>query len=161
MRSNEDIESAIAHHGTSVVRACSAYLPTHDAEDVFQETFLRYARSTTVFDGDEHRKAWLIRVAINLCKDVMKSPRYGDESIEEIAEPSVQPEQDAVADRMRLRGALDKLPPDQRAAVVLSAVAGCTASEIAKILDKPENTVYSLVRRGKIKLREVLEHEGS
>ena len=49
MRSDADIETAMASHGAAVLRACSAYLPRHDAEDVFQETFLRYAKRSEPF----------------------------------------------------------------------------------------------------------------
>ena len=160
MRSDADIETAMASHGAAVLRACSVYLARHDAEDVFQETFLRYAQHGAPFNDDEHAKAWLIRVAINLCKDELRAARRGDSPLDEVEEISHLPEQEQVGDRMRIRSALEELSPDQRTAVLLTVVEGYTVPEASRIMDKPENTIYSLVRRGKRKLKGVLGHDG-
>ena len=159
MRSDADIEAAMTRHGSAVLRACSVYLARHDAEDVFQETFLRYALHDAPFNDDEHAKAWLIRVAINLCKDELRAARRSDSSLDEVEEVSHPPEQEQVGDRMRVRSALEELSPDQRAAVLLTVVEGYTVPEASRIMDKPENTIYSLVRRGKRKLKGVLGHD--
>ena len=50
-------------HGDVVWRACVAYVPAHDAEDVLQNTFLKYAMHEQAFSSAEHEKAWLLRVA--------------------------------------------------------------------------------------------------
>ena len=74
MRSDADIEEAIDLYGDTVLRASMSYLSSHhDAEDVFQDTFIKYATCTVNFNDETHRKAWLIRVAINICKDRLRA----------------------------------------------------------------------------------------
>ena len=64
-------EAVVREHGDDVLRAAMMQLSNRaDAEDVVQETFLRYATSAPRFVSKEHEKAWLLRVAINLAKDM-------------------------------------------------------------------------------------------
>ena len=74
MRPHEDIEQAMDAHGSTVWRVCVLYFrASADAQDAFQDTMVKYALADTVsFNDDEHRKAWLIRVAANTCKDMLK-----------------------------------------------------------------------------------------
>lgn len=69
MRDARDIERAMDAYGDIVWRACLAYVTPHDAEDAFQDTFVKYARRDEEFRDEEHKKAWLVRVAVNGCKD--------------------------------------------------------------------------------------------
>jgi len=156
MRSDADIEEAIDRYGDAVLRACSAYLSPHDAEDAFQDTFLRYATHETAFNDEEHRKAWLIRVAMNLSKDHLRRSSTKAQPLDEAPEIAVESEDDRLADRMRMNEALRQLSDDQRLALMLSAVEGYAVPQIAAIMGKPENTVYSHITRGKRKLRKVL-----
>ena len=74
MRSEQDITAAVNRYGDTVMRICMVYLKsTADTEDIFQEVFLKYAQSDKAFENEEHKKAWIIKVAINACKDMIKS----------------------------------------------------------------------------------------
>ncbi len=53
-----------------------------EAEDAFQNTFMKYALCDKLFNDEEHKKAWLLRVAINICKDVLKAARRKDVSLD-------------------------------------------------------------------------------
>lgn len=162
MRAKHDIERTIDIHGDTVWRVCVLYFKQHtDAQDAFQETLLKYAISDTDFSDDEHRKAWLIRVATNVCKDMLKASHRKNTSIDD-----EQTDYDPVAEGQdtqpgsTLHEALDAIrsltdPP--RTPVYLALYEGYTAPEIAEILDAPTNTVYSWVARGKQQLREVLQ----
>ena len=71
IRSNEFIENAMRRWGDTVLRlALSHTRSVSDAEDVFQDVFLRLLKNDTVFNDDEHLKAWLLRVTINRCLDL-------------------------------------------------------------------------------------------
>ena len=65
----------MARHGDTVWRVCLTALCRHaDAEDAFQNSFLKYALADDVqFREEEHRKAWLIRVASNTCRDMRRA----------------------------------------------------------------------------------------
>ena len=74
MRSEQGITAAVNRYGDTVMRICMVYLKnTADTEDIFQEVFLKYAQSDKAFENEEHKKAWIIKVAIKACKDMIKS----------------------------------------------------------------------------------------
>lgn len=159
MRSREDIERAIGRFGDTVWRVCALRLrETADAQDAFQETFLRYATSDTAFSDDEHRKAWLIRVATNVGKDMLKAAARRTVPLDGAQEAPPSRDPLDVPDS-RLREALDaiaSLPDPPKTPVYLALYEGYTAPEIAKMLDAPVNTVYSWISRGKQRLKEAL-----
>ncbi len=166
MRVRADIESAMVVHADTVMRVCSVYLrEPADREDAFQETFLRYARYERSFNGDEHRKAWLIRVASNVCKDQLKSSAARTESLDALTEDGLAVTGDDGQEGQRVlehSEVLDALRGiDQRYGIVLylKYFEGYTAAQIAKLLDMPENTVYTNLSRGKQRLKGVLGHE--
>ena len=160
MRSNADITRAVEAHSDTVLRVCSVYFGGRpEREDAFQETFLKYARSQTEFNDEEHRKAWLIRVATNVCKDMLKKAESKAVLLEELDE-ATQPQWDQgveTSDRAEeLTAALRELDERYRVVLYLKYYEGYTAAEISKMLDIPENTVYTNLTRGREKLKEVL-----
>lgn len=152
----------MGRHGDAVWRVCVLYFRSHaDAQDAFQDAFLKYALADQVqFNDDEHCKAWLIRVCANVCKDMLKAACRRTVPLETAAEaacaasndPAVQPASfsSEVVDAMR---SLDDPP---RTPLYLSIYEGYTAPEIAHMVDAPVNTVYSWIARGKKQLQEVL-----
>ena len=74
MRSEQEVNIAIERYADMILRLCVVSLKNRsDAEDVFQIVFLKYAFRDKPFDSPEHEKAWLIRVASNACKDLLKN----------------------------------------------------------------------------------------
>ena len=154
MRSEQEVNSAIELYSDMILRLCMVYLKNSaDAEDIFQTVFLKYALHGKVFASPEHEKAWLIRVTINACKDLLKSFfRSRTISIEEFKEyaPTVTQEQYAVME------AVWALPKQYRDVIYLHFYEGYTAPEIAGILKRNPNTVYTHLHKGKELLREAL-----
>lgn len=161
MRAQADIEQAIGAHGSAVWRVCVLHLGRGgDAEDAYQSAFLKYALADTVFfEGEEHRKAWLIRVAGNTCKDMLRAASRRDEPLGDSAnqvpspsDPLAQPASfhSEVVDAMRT------LPDPPRTPLYLSLCEGYAAADIADMLGAPVNTVYSWISRGKKMLKEAL-----
>lgn len=164
MREHDDIERVIRQHAGTVARVCSLYFGRRpEREDAFQDTFLRYAQSDREFADDEHVKAWLIRVAANVCKDALKRAEAKTVSVDhfdDTAAPQWRQPGIETGERFdELTEALRKLDDKYRVALYLKYYEGYTAAEIAKMTDVPENTVYSHLARGREKLKEVLAHD--
>lgn len=159
MRDSQNIESALEKHGTTVWHVCAVHLPFHDAQDAYQETFVRYAMADqTDFKGEEHEKAWLIRVATNVCKDMLKASSRKVVSLDQSSE-SLAESRDSAFPLSRTQEVLDaiqEIPEPSRTPLYLSVYEGYTAREIADMLGSPLGTVDSWIARGKKKLREAL-----
>lgn len=157
MRSEEEVKRAVEQYADTVRRLCMIHLKNYaDTEDIFQTVFLKYALSTAAFESQEHERAWLIRVTINACKDLLKSFfRSRTVSIEEILEQPAAPSEE---NREVLEAVLS-LPVKYREVIYLHYYEGYTAPEIGRILKKNVNTVYSLMKRAREMLRDRLGGE--
>ena len=123
-----------------------------DAEDVFQEVFLRYFRHEEKFYTDEYRKAWLIRCTVNRCKSLLASPwRRRIVPLETAEEVGVED------DYRDVYSAVLSLPAKYRTAIHLHYFEGLSVAEMAQTLDVPEGTVKSQLSRGRALLRDMLE----
>ena len=132
MRSEEEAARAIERYGDMVRRLCLVHLKNPaDTEDIFQNVFLKYVLSPVVFESPEHEKAWLIRVTINACRDLVKSFfRSRTVPLEELLD---QPAPLSEEHREVLEAVL-ALPQKYRDAVYLHYYEGYTAAEIGAIL---------------------------
>lgn len=158
MRSEAEVVHAVERYADMVQRICFYYLKNEaDTEDVFQNVFLKYMLNEKPFTDEEHEKAWLLRVAINACKDYLKSFfRRNTVSLDAVNEMAATvPE-----DHREVMEAVLSLPAKYKDPVYLHYYEGYSAAEIGKILGKKENTVYSLLSRGRKLLKEKLGGEG-
>lgn len=158
MRSEEEAARAIGQYGDMVRRLCLVHLKNPaDTEDIFQNVFLKYVLSPVVFESPEHEKAWLIRVTINACKDLLRSFfRSRTVSLEEVLD---QPAPLTGEDR-EVWAAVLALPQKYRDVIYLHYYEGYTAPEMARILGKNPNTVYTLLTRARQMLRQTLGGDG-
>lgn len=129
-----------------------------DAEDIAQEAMLRLLIYQPEFAGTEHEKAWMARTTVNLCKDLFKSKWHRDtvgmdammQGEKLCALPSF-PEDDETLQAVR------KLPRRYRDCLYLFYYEDYSVREIAMILDEPENTVKTNLRRGREALKQRLK----
>ena len=161
MRLHHDIEQTIDTYTDTVWRVCSLYFrQNHDIQDAFQETFLKYSLSETLFKEEEHRKAWLIRVATNICKDMLKAAHRSNLPLVHTDFESPAPRRsagDIPGSGLRdVLEAFSELPDPPRTPLYLALYEGYSAPEISEIVDAPINTVYSWIARGKQQLKEAL-----
>ena len=128
-----------------------------DTEDIFQTVFLKYVLSSVSFESEEHEKAWLIRVTINACKDLIRSFfRSHTVSLDEVMEqPALLPPYN----REVLEAVLS-LPKKYKDVVYLHYYECYTAPQISRIIGKNVNTIYTLLTRAKQMLREKLGGDG-
>ncbi len=154
---HEAIELALERHGKRVLHLAYSYLHSREeAEDVLQDVMVKYLQSAPDFASDEHEKAWLLRVTINLCKNHLKAPwrRLKADMPEDISTEDKTSE-----DTFALRQAVLDLPPKYRAVIHLFYYEDLPASQIASILGQKETTVRSLLFRARNILREKLGEE--
>lgn len=155
MKSEEEAGRAIEQYADMVRRICMIHLKNYeDAEDIFQTVFLKYVLRSEPFDSPEHEKAWIIRVTVNACRDLVKSFfRSRTVSLDQLIEkPQYMPE-----DHSDILEAVLELPARFRDVVYLHYYEGYSAPEIGRILKKNPNTVYTLLARARQLLKTRLE----
>lgn len=162
-KSDEEIEKEAGEildlYGNSILRLAISYLHNkEDAEDILQETMIKFVTVRPVFENDTHRKAWLMRVAANLSKNRIDYNNVRDtmELNEEIA-GEVQEDLDKGDEYRAIWDAVRCLPVVQREAIHLFYQEGYPTAEIAKITGRREATVRSDLKRARDKLRELLK----
>lgn len=152
----DDITPIIQAYSNILFRICIIILKNEqDVQDVLQETYIRYMQKAPIFEDEEQIKAWLIRVAVNLCKDFLrfhKRNNYMDyESIERYYQG---PEQSA--EHAEVMECLLKLNVKYKAILLLHYVEGYNVKEIAKIMALTESAVKKRMQRGRVILKNML-----
>ncbi|MGN0573926.1 MAG: RNA polymerase sigma factor [Acutalibacteraceae bacterium] len=150
-----DAERVINEYGDSIYRLCSVMLKnTFDAQDAVQECFLKYITKAPNFNDSEHEKAWLIKVAANICKDMMrKRRRLSPVSPDEIRNLGKS------EDNAQILGLLVSLEEKYRIVIHLHYVEGYKTGEISSMLGISEAAVKKRLQRGREALREIYEKE--
>lgn len=158
MRSEEEVSKAIDRYADTVRRICMVHLKNYaDTEDIFQDVFLKYALSSGIFENENHEKAWIIRVTVNACKDLIKSFfRSKTISLDELMDEPVRMEEG----QKEILEIVLNLPEKYKDIVYLHYYEGYSAVEIGKLLGKNVNTVYTLLSRARKILQERLEVAG-
>ena len=146
-----DFEVVVRKYADSVLSACIMRLKNEaDADDCFQNTFLKLYTNPPEFREEEHIKAWLLRVAINECKNFIRDNRK-TVPLDSVP-PVVQPNSDDFRD---ISWALMRLEPEYREVLYLYYVEQYKVKEIAGILDKNHNTVKTMLSRGRKKIKKI------
>ena len=151
MNENDQAEYLVETYADAILRLSYTYLKnTHDAQDVCQTVFVKLLTEPREFESREHEKAWILRTAANVCKDLLKSPwrqrRCDLDACAEVAAPE--------APDGSVWEAVSALPPHYRAVIHLHYYEGYQAREIADILGIPLGTVHTRLARGRAKLKE-------
>ena len=144
-------EQTVRKYAQNVSSACMMRLQNWaDAEDCFQNTFIKLYQKSPDFKDENHLKAWLLRVAINECKNLLRDSRRHLSLDAALQLPAPSAEDDA-----DLSWALMKLDPDYREVIYLHYVEQMKVREIADVLGKNPNTVKTLLHRGREKLKAI------
>lgn len=148
-----DIDAVLRQYSDTVYKiALSQVKNKNDADDVFQEVFLRLVKNSKPISSSEHMKAWLIRVTINCCKKHFK--RWSSKTAELLEDiPYVTPEEHDIY------YAVLELPPKYRSVIHLFYYEDLSIKQISDILNLKETTVKSQLSRGRDKLKEKLKGE--
>lgn len=155
------LKQAMADWGDAVYRLALGQTRSRaDAEDVYQDVFLRLLDSGTAFESPEHLKAWLLRVTVNRCRDLARSgwkrrtvaldPEW------DAPDAAAHDDEDAA-----VWDAVGQLPEQQRTAVHLHYVEGYSTEEIASALDCRPATAHTWLFRARARIRELLEADAA
>ena len=152
----QHLESLMLTYGTQVKRMCCFYLQDMSlAEDAAQETFIKAWRSFARFRGESSERTWLMRIAVNTCRDVRRKAwfRRLDRRVtpEELPLSAPAPEEPALAE------AIARLTVREREVILLRYYEQMPPEAIARLLQTPINTVRSRLARAKKKLKQTLE----
>ncbi len=146
------VEKVFDEYGNMLYRIAFVMMKnSFDAEDVVQDTLIKYMEYKKRFETEEYRKAWLIRVDINLCKNRLRFYRNHPKISMEQLSRYYESEEDT-----RLMDSLLLLPQKYREVLLLHYVEGYQGKEIACMLKLSEASVRKRLERGRKKLRELL-----
>jgi RNA polymerase sigma-70 factor (ECF subfamily) len=174
-RDADALELVVDRHQARAYRLAYSMLGNEaDARDISQDAFIRLYEAAGGFDGRSRFSTWFYRILVNLCIDHQRRNRWwrrlaplatpGDKPDDLAFDPpseDASPESDAILKQSisRLRPALDRLSPQQRAAVLLQTQEGFTSREIAAVLKCSENTARVHVHRAIAQLRKLLQND--
>lgn len=146
----------------------------NEIEDLAQEVFIKIYKNLGKFKGESSLYTWIYKIIVNLCLDEMKKRKnviYLDEKIEvddgEVNRelPSEDKSQEELYEEKelqeKLHNCINKLPEKQRVMIVLRDIKGFSYEEISKITDVKLGTVKSQINRARLKLKELLDEEGT
>lgn len=157
-RRDQTIERLIMQYQIPLLRLCYVQLQDRTlAEDAVQETFLKAFKSFAQFRGECSEKTWLTRIAVNTCRDLQRGGwfKHTDRRVTPDMLPvgTVQPD----TEDLDLSLAVMKLPRKMREAILLYYYQDMSTEEIAETLGIAQSSVSNRLRRGREKLRKLLE----
>jgi RNA polymerase sigma-70 factor (ECF subfamily) len=151
---SQSIEEIYERHVSMIYRVSFSYVKnTADAEDISSEVFAKLIRAGVKFKSAEHEKAWLLRTAINLCKNNLKHWRRKNENIDDYINLHNKNHEDETLQ------AVMELPERYKYAVYLYYYEGYSSEEIARMLKKPRSTVLNHLHEARKILKGVLGNE--
>lgn len=155
-------ERLVESYADTILRVSYTYLHNRaDAEDICQEVLLKALAQEQPFRSESHERAWIIRVAINLCKDQLRRAASRQQvALEDAPEPAAPPAQaevEAHAAQSRVLDAVMALPQDMRIAIYLHYYEGYPIRVISAITGASEAAIAKRLSRARAQLREMLK----
>lgn len=166
LKTSESFEEVMRFYMPMVYRIAFSRLgSSHEAEDITQEVFMKYFRADISYNDEEHRKAWLIRCAINCTKTLVTSAWYrhraSDEALDNMEEQGDIPGSDGDIDKIEQKNAVMsavmKLPEKYRTVIHLFYFEDMSVAQISKATGIREATVKSQLSRARDMLKPMLK----
>jgi len=166
MSQHPDFETIYNEHSDMVFNLCYQLLNNQeDAEEVYQDVFLKVNEALDDFRKEAHIKTWIYRITSNACIDRIRKNKRRFKLFQQVSYQTVQqrshdlnPEEslESREQQEEIHHILDLLPAKQKIALVLKSVEGLTQQEIAKSMNMNEKAVESLLSRARKKLKHLL-----
>lgn len=150
---SEYIKVLVDKYSNMIFRICYGVLCNRDdAEDALQDTFLKYLTKSPEFQDEEHEKAWLIRVATNISKN-MSIVRYKRKTVDgaELVDMGVSYEDKYVFE------AISELPVKLKIVMMLYYIEGYSVKEVSRIISVSEDAVRKRLQKGRELLKVKIE----
>lgn len=152
LRLDDYTEKVIQYYSDMVYRLAFARTGTkHDADDIFQEVFFRYVKKKPVFQEEEHRKAWLIRVTINCSNNFWSS--LWNKRTQELSDEMLFETEESI----NLYFELQQLPPKYREVIHLFYYENMSLEEISLALNRKNSTVRTQLTRARAMLKKFMK----
>ena len=146
-------ERLLDTYGNSILRLAYSYLHNYsDAEDILQETLIRYLQNIPQITDTVHEKAWLLKVAVNLSKNQIGYNRL--RNTDELNDELIAEERE---DLSFVWEAVKSLPEKYRETIHLYYYEGYSTGQMAVLLERKESSVRSDLKRGREKLKMILK----
>ena len=154
----EPTDEVVRYYSPMVYRiALTKTQSSHDADDIFQEVFVKLVMNQKTFETEEHRKAWLIRVTINCCNSHFTAPwRKNVDSMDDVMLAQLVDETSAeydIKDGPDVYAEVLKLPQNMREVVILYYYEEMSVREIAQALQTSEVNIKKRLSRARQKLK--------
>lgn len=151
----DGIENIVRTYGNTLYRLCFVMLGNEsDAEDAVQESFIKYLQKAPSFENTEHEKAWLITVATNQCKDILRfRKRHPQTDLENLRETPQLSSDSGILE------ALMTLPEKFRFVLTLYYVEEYRIEDIAKMIGRTPSAVKMRLQKGRQLLEETFRKE--
>ena len=155
----ERLEQIFRDYYQLIYRVAFSQVKNHaDAEDITQEVFLKIIRHDMRYQSMEHERAWIVRVTVNLCRDLLKSKWHRTSvSMEDVSEAQRGSCENFTEIQDDMMWAVLQRPEKYRNCLYLFYYEDYSIKEIAQSLEMPENTVKTNLKRGRQALKEFLE----
>ena len=154
MEQEDGFEKVVDRYADMIYRiAFSRVKNQSDADDIFQEVFIRYLKKRPRFEREEHRKAWLIRVTVNCTK------KFWIAAARKRATPLYERTVFMTEEDIWLREALQELPPNDRVIIHLFYYEDLSVRDISRILKQKDSTVRTQLTRARRRLKEILKED--
>lgn len=152
MQNRKEIENVIEKYSDMVYRIALTRCGTiENAEDIYQEVFVKFSEKMPVFESEEHEKAWFIRITLNLSKNLNLSAwNKRVINLDENIEFETKEECDVFS-------AVCELPKNYKTVIYLMYYEGYKVREIAKLMKKREGTIKTWLFRAREILKEKIE----
>ena len=153
-------EELVSRYAKTVYKIAVARLGNiADAEDITQNVLIKYINANKTFEDEDHRRKWIIRVAVNEINTLVKSAHKRHTTELDEAENVACAPEDSSDEAADVREAVARLPEKYRVPVHLFYYEDLSVKDIAAALSMSEGTVKSLLSRARAKLKEMLEEE--
>lgn len=163
MPANQCLEKLMSDYGDSILRMCYLYLKDYQlAEDATQETFIKAMKSYKSFEHKSSEKTWLTRIAINCCKNIMRTRWFHviKNNGEDLQRAYSGNPIDELLEKNSVSSAIMRLDMDDRKVIVLYYYQELPIKDIAAIIGVNVNTANQRLNRARKRLKEILKEDG-